>query len=393
MPTDQVIEIGLIFVLVITLGGLVVYLYRLRSDFYRACVETDNLLLFADCPMGLPVGSVRSTLALLIVLFAVGYIGVTGLTEPPQFLTAIVSTVLGFYFGSRSSSESRKDIKSVLDKMGRRPLVSTGSGPSTPTTGESAEPSSVEPPSSGPSASAPTSPKPSTDTAPPPARRQEAQQLLSRLQDGLSITEVARSVLPRPLRKQFSSLVQALRNGVDTVEGLMKADSVEEALQEGKKLLERYRKENPVRKTIEDALGSFDNVLGAAVKPLPLIGSIVNVAASVKTQLYDRWRARILHLSFEPSDLPIERVDANTGFTLLVNTPIMKEAFREELEANDRSFLENTAEELLSTGELESLWQNYSDRFESRQQFEDGVAVLRREAADLELKEELDSSL
>lgn len=200
-------------------------------------------------------------------------------------------------------------------------------------------------------------------------------------------------MLPRSFRKRFSSLVQTLRNGVDTVEGLVEADSVEEALQEGKNLPERFRKENPVRKTIEGALGSFGTVLGAAVKPLPLIGSIVNVAASVKRQLYDRWRARILHLSFEPSDLPIERVDANIGFTLLFNTPIMKEAFRKELEANDRPFLEDTAEELLSTGELESLWEQYSDRFESRQQFEEGVAALRREAADLELKEELDSSL
>jgi hypothetical protein len=129
------------------------------------------------------------------------------------------------------------------------------------------------------------------------------------------------------------------------------------------------------------------------VKPLPLIGSIVNVAQSVKTKVYDRWKARILHTSFEPADLPIERVDANTGFTLLSTTPIMKEAFREELEANDRSFLEDTAEELLSTGELESLWSTYSDRFDSRQQFEEGVAALRRAAADLELREELDPAL
>lgn len=377
MTTDQIIEIGLILVLIITLGGLVFYLYRLRREFYEACLDTGNLRLFADCPMGLPVGSVRSTLALLIVLFAVGYIGVTGMAEPPQFLTAVVSTVLGFYFGSRSSSESRKDITSVMDRMGGTPLIS--SAVTSPPTPEDSSP--------------PSSPESSTETAASPEDRQKAKDLLSRLKEGLSITEVARGVLPQSLRKRFSALTNALQNGVDTVQGLLEADDVGDALQAGKSLLERFDEENPVRTTIERAMGTFGTVLEAAVKPLPLIGSIVNVAATAKTELYDRWRARILPLSFEPADLPIERVDANTGFTLLVNTPIMKEAFREELEANDRSFLEDTAEELLSTGELESLWENYADRFESRQQFEEGVAALRRATADLELKEELDASL
>ena len=371
MTVANFTNIGLVLVLLITLGGLVFYLYRLRIDFYRACRETDNLQLFADCPMGIPVGSVRSTLALLIVLFSVGYVGVTGVSDVPQFLTAIVSTVLGFYFGSRSSSESRKHVTSVMDTMGRQ-----------------AEEAAAR------ASSSTADPAPSTEEAPPsPSRRREAQSLLKRLREGLSITEVARSVLPQSLRRQFTALVEGLQNGVDTVQGLLEADSVEDALREGRELLDRFRKENPVRSITERALGAFSNVLGAAVQPLPLIGSIVGVATTVKEEVYDRWKRRVLHLSFEPADLPIERVDANTGFTLLVNTPIMKEAFREELEANDRSFLEDTAEELLATGELESLWADYGDRFDSRQQFETGVAALRRAAADLELREELDDAL
>lgn len=384
MRTDQIISIVLVAALIATIVGLIYYLYRLRGDFYEACRESGNLELYASCPLGIPVGSVRSTLALLIVLFAIGYMGVTGVEEPPQFITAVVSTVIGFYFGSRSSSSSSQNRNAVRDLMSgaasppQEPPVSTDAQ-------DGASPSS----GAGQGGSAPTPSEP--DTA--PARRQEAQDLLASLEEGLSVTEVARSVLPRSLRKRFSSLTQALQNGVETVEGLVEADSVGDALEKGRTLLRRFRKDNPVRTIIERALGSFAPVLGAAVKPLPLIGSIVNVAQSVKTKVYDRWKARILHTSFEPADLPIERVDANTGFTLISTTPIMKEAFREELEANDRSFLEDTAEELLSTGELESLWSTYSDRFDSRQQFEDGVAALRRAAADLELREELDPAL
>lgn len=115
--TEEIINLILITVLASTLAGIVYYLYRLRQDFYEACRETDNLELLANCPFGLPTGSVRSTLALLIVLFAIGYVGISGVEEPPQFLTAIVSTVLGFYFGSRSSSRSQRNEDAVMARM------------------------------------------------------------------------------------------------------------------------------------------------------------------------------------------------------------------------------------------------------------------------------------
>ncbi|MFB6248762.1 MAG: hypothetical protein ABEL97_09350 [Salinibacter sp.] len=392
MTADSIINIGLVLILIITLGGLVFYLHRLRNDFYEACRETDNLKLYADCPMGIPVGSVRSTLALLIVLFAVGYVGVKGVGGVPQFLTAVVSTVLGFYFGSRSSRDSQRNLTSVMETMsaasasGRRSGAASSGGSGSPSASTTSSSASTSSPAS-------TSPASSTDARPAPARKEEAQTLLARLQEGLSIAEVARSVLPKSLRRRFASLTQELQDGIGTVQSLLDANSVEDALRKGKKLLDRFRKNNPVRTVTERALGAFSNVLGAAVEPLPLIGSIVNVATTVKKQVYDRWKRRILHLTFEPADLPVERIDANTGFTLLSSTPIMKDAFREELEANDRPFLEDTAETLLSTEEMESLWSSYSDRFDSRQQFEKGVAALHRAAADLQLREELDDSL
>ena len=382
MDDPSTISIILVAALILTVIGLVIYLYRLRGDFYEACRTTDNLELYASCPLGIPVGSVRSTLALLIVLFAIGYMGVTGVDDPPQFLTAVVSTVIGFYFGSRSSGGTRQNRDAVREYMSResspqksRTAPETEEGSSSPTQIQEGPPSSP------------------TERGPAPARRQEAQRLLTQLREGLSITEVAGSVLPKPLRQRFSSLTQRLQDGIGTVEALVDSDSVDDALQKGKTLLDRFRSDNPVRTVVGRAQGTFAAVLEDAVTPLPLIGTLASVTETVKDQVYDRWKKRILHTTFEPSDLPIERVDANTGFTLLTSSPIMKESFREELEANDRSFLEDAAEELLATGDLESLWSDYGDRFDSRRQFEEGVAALRRAAADLELKAELDPAL
>jgi hypothetical protein len=378
---DVYIDAGVVVALVGVLGGFVYYLFKLRADFYEACRETDNLVLFADCPMGLPIGSVRSTLALVIILFAVGYIVVSDTQDIPQSLTAIVGTVLGFYFGSRSSRESRKDITSVLDRMERRD------------SGDAAGNVSTADEEGGPGATTRDAPTVDAGESAPLARRQDARDLLDTVREGLSVTQVASRVLPASARKQYAALVSTLEDGLTAVEGLLSSDDVVDAVRTGRALVQRFDEENPVRTTVERAAGSFGRVLEAAVKPLPLIGSLVNVAAAVKGEVYDRWKARILHLPFEPSDLPLERVDANTGFTLLVNVPAMKEAFRSELQANDRPFMETTAEELLQTGDLESLWTDYADRFDSRQQFEDAVAAMRREAADLELKAELDPAL
>jgi hypothetical protein len=381
----------LIVALIATLVGLVYYLYRLRGDFYEACRETGNLELYASCPMGIPVGSVRSTLALLIVLFAIGYMGVTGVDEPPQFLTAVVSTVIGFYFGSRSSGGSQRNRDEVRAYMRRDATVPSRESPPIPESSPIPEPT-PPPGASSPSGKAPASPPP-TDSPPSPTRREEAQNLLDQLRDGLSITEVASSVLPDALRQRFTALTQTLQDGIGTVQTLVDEDDVEDALKTAKALLDRFRADNPVRTVVERARGTFGAVLGTAEKALPLIGTIATVTETLKEEVYDRWKKRILHTTFEPADLPLERVDADTGFTLLTSSPIMKEAFRDELEAQDRPFMEDTAEELLATDDLESLWSNYKNRFESRQQFEDGVGEMQRTAADLKLKEELDPAL
>jgi Carboxypeptidase regulatory-like domain len=60
-------------------------------------------------PLGLPDGSLRAMLAFTLVAFVGFYVLASILSfsnfEPPQFLLGIVATVIGFYFGSRSSEE------------------------------------------------------------------------------------------------------------------------------------------------------------------------------------------------------------------------------------------------------------------------------------------------
>ena len=60
-----------------------------------------------NSPLGLPEGSLRAMLAYTLVTFLGFYILASVLSisdvKPPDFLLGIVATVIGFYFGSRSS--------------------------------------------------------------------------------------------------------------------------------------------------------------------------------------------------------------------------------------------------------------------------------------------------
>lgn len=59
-------------------------------------------------PLGLPVGTVRAVLAFCLVVYLGLYVLASVLSlsdfKPPDFLTGIVATVIGFYFGSRNDT-------------------------------------------------------------------------------------------------------------------------------------------------------------------------------------------------------------------------------------------------------------------------------------------------
>lgn len=81
-----------------------------------------------NSPLGLPEGSLRAMLAYTLVAFLGLYVLVSVLTvtefKPPDFLLGIVATVIGFYFGSRTTGETNAPPQSggvegtVKDKSG-----------------------------------------------------------------------------------------------------------------------------------------------------------------------------------------------------------------------------------------------------------------------------------
>jgi hypothetical protein len=334
----------------------ILYMFYLQRQFLKACQASKQLSEFVQAPAGLPPGTVRSILTLMLIAFSLYLLTLVAFGEAetfPQTLAALLSTVIGFYFGSRTASKAADQAK--LEQVKQL---------------ETARDQAV------------------TD-------KQEGQTttLLKKIQKGLAMTKIAADLLPESIRKKYGSTIAKLEQGVETVESLTKIGDRSEALSKADQIFTVFKEENPVRDLFQKATVSFGRVLGTAVPAAALISTVVVIGTKLVGAAYEKWRARVLHAPFSPAVIPLQVVDANTGFTLLLKCPIFKAAFKTELEANDRPFMTSATHAFLGGEKTEVLWAKYKDRFESRGEFESGLEEFRRAVADLELRQDIEPQL
>ena len=104
------IALGVMLLAVLGSGvGIILYLWCLQKGFLQACRDRGALEVYARSPAGVPIGTVRALLALFLVLATVIFLGLAMMPlEPklafPEMMTAVLGTVLGFYFGNRAGA-------------------------------------------------------------------------------------------------------------------------------------------------------------------------------------------------------------------------------------------------------------------------------------------------
>lgn len=343
--------IGTIIYVVVVIGGFLWYMYRLQNRFFEGCKDEQHMALFFESPAGLPAGTVRSILALIIVTIALYFIVIGTFTGIgfPETLTTILGTVIGFYFGARSSSKGTD--KGQLDQI--------------------------------------KSYQKDRDNA----LSEQGGTLLKKIEKGISMTKVAVNLLPDDLKKKYSGIVGKLEQGMSSAKDLSKLGSAMQAVKKAQEVFEDFKKDNPVKDIVQKASLSFASVLGGSIPPVAIIGAVVTVGTALAGVAYQKWKSRILHAPFSPADTPLKVVDANTGFTLFLQCAIFKKAFMPELEENDRPFIGSAVEKFLGPTDKTQLWNQYKERFESIEQFEAGLEEFRRAAVDLEIKKEIPPEL
>jgi len=334
----------------------VVYMFYLQRQFLKACGENKQLTVFVQAPAGLPPGTVRSLLTLILVAFSLYLLTLKAFGETqefPQTLAALLSTVIGFYFGGRTATRGMEQAQMEQVKQ-----LETA-----------------------------------RDQAVTEKEEDQASTLLKKIQKGLTMTKIAAELLPENIRKKYGGTISKLEQGVATVESLTKIGDSSEALSKDNEIFTTFKEENPVRDFFQKATASFGQVLGTAIPAAALISTVVAVGSKLVGAAYEKWRTRVLHAPFSPVVVPLQVVDANTGFTLLLKCPIFKSGFSEELEANDRPFMTSAMHDFLGGEKTEALWGKYKARFESREQFETGLEEFRRAVADLELRQDIEPQL
>ncbi len=332
---------------VLVIGGFLWYMYRLQNKFFDGCQKEKHMSLFFESPAGLPSGTVRSVLALIIVTISIYFvvIGTFIGTGFPETLTTVLGTVIGFYFGARSSAKGTDEAQRNQIKGYQQDRDA--------------------------------------------ALSDQAGTLVKKIEKGITMTKLAVGLLPEDLKKKYSGVVGKLEQGLSSAKDLSKLGNAVQAVQKAKDVFDDFRKDNPVKNIVQKAGLSFAGVLGGSIPPVAIIAGVVSVGTALAGVAYQKWKSRILHAPFSPADTPLKIVDANTGFTLFLQSPIFKNAFMPELEDNDRPFIGAAVEKFLGFADKTALWEQYKDRFESIEAFEAGLEEFRRAAVDLELKNEI----
>ena len=284
----------------------------LQRKFFEGCREDKQMATFFNSPAGLPVGTVRAVIALIIITVSLSLIVLNvfqvGIGSVPDMIVGILGTVLGFYFGSRSSGGGDEGAREQINSLTTQ-----------------------------------------RDEAVAQQDATQAGSIVGKIKNGLSMSKMAIEFLPEEQKKKYGDFIAKMETGVNMAETLTGAGNLKEAAAKANEVYDLFKSGNPAQDTFTKAVQSFGQVLGTAVPAVAIAGTVAVLCTKLAGAVYQKWKARVLHAPFSPAIMQLKVVDANTGFTLMLNSPIFKKAFSKELEANDRPFMES-AVAILGTG-------------------------------------------
>ncbi len=342
------LSIAFLLVVVLMFGA---YMFYLQRQFLTACREDNQLAMFYDKPAGLPSGTVRSILTLLIIIFSLYLfiLSTANVGQFPQALGAILSAIIGFYFGNRSTSNKEETLTRHL--------------------------------------------KTQLDDAQAGKDQGKAGQVVGKIAKNVKLLKTVMALLPGESKNKYKPLLDKLEKGANVAKDLVGAGAFTDAVKKADDLYKTFKKENPLKGMVVKASASFATV-AAGIPPLAIVGAVVGVGGVLAGVAYSRWKARILNMPFSPAVAPLKPVDADTCFFLMMQSPVLKKGFQTQLKARDGVFLEKAMTDFFVL-ETEALWETYSrgNGFESFDDFEKGVQQFRMSAATTEIENEVDPAL
>lgn len=347
--------IGSIVFLMLVIVGAIFYMQSLQTRFFKGCIQTNQIQKFFDAPAGLPEGTVRSVLALMIVAISLFFIifqyYIKESDKLPEGLMTLLSAVVAFYFANRASTQAAAQ-SAAIQTQGLREQ---------------------------------------RDSAIKEQQKTKADGIISKVNKALQVTQAASAFLPEKQRKQYEALAAKLQTGLSTAEGLLQRDNPAEAADLISGALGEFGRANPAFQVVARALPEFTRVLGVSVPALGLITALVGIGVRIGSARYERWKLRILQAPVMAASLRIQPIDGLMAERLFRGNPVLERAFSTELTAGGNSaFLAEAANDFVKL-DTAALWAKYrsdgkSERFESQEEFETTVQAFRRLLSDDELR-------
>lgn len=304
----------------------------------------ESLASLKDLPLGLPEGTVRSILALIVAIIGLPLLLFSHALNLGQeisgYINGIIAGVFGYYFGSRSGSSSSA-LRQVSDANDRATLAQANltKAQSTASLALAAASDAARAAGFGPT----------------------VDKLTQEVGIGSTLLDVIAPALPKGiLPAGLSSAVTTAKSALDAVQGVT-ASTVTDSQQQ----------------TLTSALGSvlgsggtagFGSLLSSAIPmlsdlsipglgPLAALAVLVSVGAKLGSAEYQRWRARVLAAPLAHGLIEFGTVTPDQVHAALDDAPIFAHAFAEE---RDRAgFDAKLADDVLRDDALDRLWKDY----------------------------------
>ncbi len=340
---------------------------------------------YNDLPLGVPRGTVRAVLAVIIVFGSVVFLAVSMVgtaTGPvykfPEALTGILGAILGFYFGKGSTGEDGQAATAVAAASAdARAAISTAADAR---------------------AQADAARRQATDAQQSLGTVQAQHDALAGhqldhirtgLEAGAAIGRVVASALPGSFGTDVGAAAEALAQTASTVADLSTGD-LGGAVQKAAQLAQQAASNMPVVQVLAKAAPMIAAALGGAMPPLALITALVSAGSQLSAAAYGRWIARVMDAPYTPEQFSPTVFDSNAARSLLAQVPVLMRVFGRKI-ADDTALAVKIVRLALSEDGEAALFDAYKGDFAGLDQPTVGQAVrdLQKAALDAVLVRDL----
>jgi hypothetical protein len=370
---------------------LLIYVWGLRNQIARAIGDTDlgdnvrTTLLngYSDWPLGLPRGTVRAVLALVIVFGSVALLAIS-MSVPeiykfPDAMVGILGAILGFYFGKSGNSSDGQAIAAVqAANADAHDANQQASAAKAQTQDAQAQTAAAN--------KALQDAKAKHDTI----AGSRLDDITSDLQDAVAVGQSISKVLPGKFGQSLATATEAVSNTLTTVSDLRKGD-LAGAIQQATTVVNQVAPNLPVVSVLAKAAAAIGPVLGGSIPPVALITTIVSIGSKLGSVAYSHWVARIMDMPYTPEQFSAKLFDSNNAIAVIEQVPAVLKGYRAAGMVGDRAAALDMVQLALTDEGVEALVKKYPQLFAGLAQpsIEAAVRDLQKAALDFVIDAEL----